>query len=111
MDVYLTLGLERNRIEVSNAKFDMQGSHLDASGAIEDLVAPKGAFRFTAHVAANQAAQLLKTRLVRRGMVELTGTASYKSSSDYAVQASVKAHDLDVEQDGIRVSGVRASST
>ncbi len=111
MDVYLTLGLEKNRIEVSNAKIDMQGSHLEASGAIEDLAAPKGAFRFTAHVVANQAAQLLKTRLVRSGTAELTGTATYNSATDYAVQASVKARDLDVEQDGIRITGVRATST
>jgi translocation and assembly module TamB len=110
MDVYLTVGLEKNRIEISNAKFDMKDSHLEASGVIEDLAAPKGTFRFTAHVAVNQAAQLLKTRFARRGMVELTGSAKYNNSSNYAVEASMKARDLDVEQDGIRVSGVRATS-
>ena len=111
MDVYLTLGIGKNRIEVSNAKFDMQESHIEASGTIEDLAAPKGVFNFTAHVTANQAAQLLKTRMVRRGTADLAGTATYNNSSDYTVQASVKARDLDVEQDGIRVSSVRATST
>src|SRR5260370_22923810 len=90
MDVYLTLGLEKNRIEISNAKFDMQGSHLEASGAIEDLAAPKGVFRFTAHTLVNQAARLLKIHQVRRGTVDLAGTATYTSSSDYAVQAAMK---------------------
>ena len=111
MDVFLTLGLEKNRIEISNAKVDMQGSHLEASGAIEDLAAPKGAFHFTAHAVANQAARWLKTGIVRRGTVDLAGTATYNSSSDYAVQAAVRARDLEVEQDGIRVSAVHSTST
>src|SRR5207248_4495284 len=32
-------------------------------------------------------------------------------SSDYVVQAAVKTRDLEVEQDGIRVSGIHATST
>ena len=110
MDVYLTLGLEKNRIDVSSAKVDMQESHLEASGAVEDFAAPKGAFRFTARIAVDQAARLLKIRAARRGSVELSGSAHYSGESDYSVSGDMQAKGLDIAQDGIHVSGVRVAS-
>jgi len=110
-DVYLMVGLEKNRIEISSAKFDTKDSHLEAAGAIENLTAPTGAFRFTALVAVKQAAAWLNIRGARGGMLDLSGSANYSSGLDYAVHASVKARDLDVEQDGVRITGVRATTT
>jgi translocation and assembly module TamB len=110
-NVYLTLGLEKNRIDVSQAKIDMQGSYLEASGAIENLESPKGAFRFTAHLAVEQAARLLKIRALRQGTVDLSGSANYTGDSDYSVAASVDARGLDVKEGGIHVAGVRATSS
>ncbi len=109
-DVYLTLGIEKNRIEISSAKLDMQKSHLEASGAIEDLAAPKAAFRFTARVAVDQAASLLKIRAARRGTVVLSGSANYGGASEYTVSGRMQASGLDLAQDGIRVSGARATA-
>ena len=109
-DVYLVLGLEKNRIEFSSAKFDLRRSHLEATGAIENLSSPKGAFQFTAHLAVEQAAPLFRIRGPKRGTIELAGSFHYNNASDYTVVSSVRARDLDVQQDGIRVSDVRATS-
>jgi translocation and assembly module TamB len=110
-DVYLVLGLEKNRIEVSSAKFDLQRSQVEATGVIEDLSSPKAAFQFTGHLAADQAAPILRIRGVTRGMIELAGGSfHYNSATDYTIASSVRARDLDVLQDGIRFSGVRATS-
>jgi len=109
-DVYLVLSLEKNRIEFSNAKFDMRGSHLEATGAIEDLSSPKAVFQFTARVAVDQAGPLFRIRAAKRGTIELAGSFNYDSASDYTIASSVRARDLDVQHDGIRVSGVRATS-
>jgi translocation and assembly module TamB len=111
MDVYLTLGLEKSRIDVTKAKFDMRRSYLEASGAIADLAAPKGAFRFTAHVAVDLAAQLLRIPMARQGTMDLAGSANYNSASDYTVLASVNGRNLELRQDGIEVSGVHLMST
>ncbi len=109
-NVYLTLGLEKNRIDVTQAKIDMQDSYLEASGAIEDLTSPKGAFRFTAHVAVEQAARLLKIKALRQGTVELAGSANYVSDSDYSVAASADARGIEVRQGELHLAAIRATS-
>ena len=111
MNVFLVLGLEKNRIEISNAKFDVGRSNLEASGAIEGLTSSsKGVFRFTAHVAVDQAGKLLKIGMARQGTLEITGSANYNSASDFTVLAGVSGRGLDVLQDGIHFSGARLTS-
>jgi len=110
-DAFMTLALEKNRIEVSKLKLDMRRSRVEASGSVENLAAPVFGFRFNAHVAADQGAGWLRIPGVRRGLVDLDGSVRYVRSTDYEVTATVHARGLDVASDGIHVSDIRSTST
>src|SRR5262249_19757285 len=89
-NIYLTLGLEKNRIQISQAKIDLQQAYLEAAGTIEDLASPKAKFQFKAHAAVNHVARLLKIPLVRQGIADMSGSAEY-SASGYSVVAKLHA--------------------
>lgn len=112
--VYLTLGLEKNRIEISKAKIDMRRSYLEASGSIENLAAPKALFRFQARAAVDQIAPLLKIGAAKlaatQGTIDLAGTATFSGAADYLVNAGAIVRGLEVRQDLIRIAGIRATS-
>src|SRR6185369_17201303 len=110
MNVDLILGLEKNRIEISNAKIDLPRSHVEANGSIEDLSSPKAAFRFTARVAAAEAGYVLDIPAARQGTIGLAGTFKYNSSSDYTIVAGATLRGIEIEEDGIHFSGVRGTT-
>src|SRR5262249_31229079 len=109
MKVDVFVSMEKNRIEISNAKFDLRRSHVEAAGAIEDLSAPKGTFRFTARVAAAEAGEVLRIPAARQGTIDLAGSFNYNSPSDYTIAAGATIRGLEVLESGIHISGIRGT--
>src|SRR6185436_2893736 len=109
MNLDLILALEKNRVEISSAKIDLRRSHIEASGAIEDLAHPKGKFRFTARVSAAEAGEILRIPAARQGTIDLAGSFNYNSGSDYTIAASANIRGLEVLEDGIHITGIRGT--
>ncbi len=109
MNVAVFVSLEKNRVEISNAKFDLRRSHVEAAGAIENLSSPKGVFRFTARVAAAEAGEVLRIPAARQGTIDLAGSFNYNSPSDYTIAAAATIRGLEVLESGIHISGIRGT--
>jgi translocation and assembly module TamB len=109
-DANLIVGLEKNRISIESAKFDLRGTHVEASGAIENLAEPRAVFQFTTRGAVDEFAHLFRIPEARGGILDLAGSVNYHNSSDYLVTAQANVRGLQVTQGAVRLPIARATS-
>lgn len=103
-----SLTIERDRIAVNSARLTSGASNVTLAGAIENLAAPHGEFKFDASVSVQEATPILLIPELRRGTVELRGNASWRGGSDFFVASTLHGTGLAYRDPSIRLEGFRA---
>ena len=103
-----SLTIAANRIDVNSAKVTSGASHVALTGAIEDLASPHGECKFDAGVSVQEATPVLRVPELRRGTVELRGSATWRGASDFFVAATLHGTGLAYRDPSIRLEGFRA---
>ncbi len=108
LSVQMQVTLERNRIGISSARWATGNSHVEFSGAVEDLASPRGSFRYDASAAVPDVARIFHVRNLERGTVQLAGDATWAGSSNYAITGKLRASGVGFQQDPVRFRNFRA---
>jgi translocation and assembly module TamB len=116
LDVAMAVTFEKNRIGVASAKIATGDSHVEFSGAVEDLAAPHGFFQYDARASLADVARILRVKELERGAVEVAGNAVWAGSSGYSATGRLHAYGVDyrdayVRLQGFRVDGALAAGT
>jgi translocation and assembly module TamB len=116
LDVAMAVTFEKNRIGVTSAKVATGDFRMEFSGAVEDLVSPRGSFRYDVRASLADVAPLLRVKELERGTVEVTGNAVWAGSSNYSANGRLHAYGVDyrdayVSLEGFRVDGALAAGT
>jgi translocation and assembly module TamB len=100
--------VEANRIGVNSARVATGASTVTLSGAIENLAAPHGEFKFDASVSVQEATPILLIPELRRGTVQLRGNATWRGGSDFFVASTLHGTGLAYRDPSVRLEGFRA---
>jgi translocation and assembly module TamB len=111
LSVQMQVTLERNRIGVSSARWATGNSHVEFSGAVEDLSSPHASFRYAASASVPDVARIFRLRNLQRGTVQLEGSATWAGSSNYAVTGKLRASAVDLRQDPLRFRNFRVEGS
>jgi translocation and assembly module TamB len=116
LDVAMAVTFEKNRIGVTSAKIATGDSHIDFSGAVEDLVSPRGSFRYNLLASLADASRILRVKELERGTVEVAGNAVWSGSSSYSATGRLHAYGVEyrdsyVHLQGFHVDGALAAGT
>ena len=104
-DVALAVTFEKNRIGVTSAKVATGDSHIDFSGAVEDLVSPHGAFRYNLRASLADVNRILRVPELRRGTAEVAGNAVWAGSSNYSATGRLHAFGVEYRDSFVRLQG------
>jgi translocation and assembly module TamB len=107
LEVAMAVTFERNRIGIASAKVAAGDSHIDFSGAVEDLASPRGSFQFNARASLPDVARILRVKELESGTVEVTGTAIWAGSSNYSATGRLHAYGVDYRDAYVRLQGFR----
>ncbi|MGA2268036.1 MAG: translocation/assembly module TamB domain-containing protein [Bryobacteraceae bacterium] len=107
LDVAMAVTFERNRIGLTSAKVATGDSHIDFSGAVEDLLSPHGSFQYDARASLADVARILRVSELQRGIVDVTGNALWAGSSDYSATGRLRAYGVDYRDSYVRLQGFR----
>jgi translocation and assembly module TamB len=110
LDVALAVTFEKNRIGVTSAKLATGDSHIDFSGAVEDLVSPHGSFRYDLRASLADVNRILRVPELRSGMAEVTGNAVWAGSSNYSASGRVHASGVEYRDSFVRLQGFRVDA-
>lgn len=99
---------ERNRIGIHSARLATGESRVQLDGAIEDLAAPHGRFRYDARVNAAELGRDLQIKLLDRGMVEAAGTGEWAGGPHLSVTGKWHAYNLDYRGAYVQLRAFRA---
>ena len=88
LDVSLTLGLEKNRVQIESARVATAQSQAEFSGAIDSLVDLSGSFQFKARVALAELGRIIVWHTQLEGPVTLAGNLRFHGTSDYLATGS-----------------------
>jgi translocation and assembly module TamB len=91
LDVAMAVTFEKNRIGVTSAKIATGDSHIDFSGAVEDLVSPRGSFRYNLSASLADVNRILRVPELRRGTAEVAGNAVWAGSSNFSATGRLHA--------------------
>ncbi|HUI55431.1 MAG TPA: translocation/assembly module TamB domain-containing protein [Bryobacteraceae bacterium] len=105
--ITMAVTLERDRIDVTSARLTVGGSKVDLSGAVENLAAPRGSFRYDASVSVVEAARILRLPPLRRGTVQLQGKASLDVTSGFSAAGALNGYQLEYRDATVRLQDVR----
>lgn len=111
LTVQMQVTLERNRIGVSSARWATGSSHIEFSGAVEDLVSPRATLRYEASASVPDIARIFRLRNLERGTVQLGGDATWAGSSNYAISGKLHASAVEFRQDPVRFRNFRAEGS
>ncbi len=107
----LAVTVERNRIDIDSARLTTGQTEIQASGAIEDLLAPHGSFRY--HVRADQSdvGRFLSTHLLESGVAEVDGSAVWQGGSNFHLTGDLHAYRLTYIHPNVELRNFRADGT
>lgn len=99
---------EKNRISVASARLATGATTIQLAGAIEDLSDPHGSFRFDAHGDTADAARILRTQLLDRGVVDVAGNIDWEGGSRFQLHGKMRASEIQYRGAYIQLRGFRA---
>ncbi len=102
--VTMALALERDRIGITSARWVTGDSQVEFSGALEDLVSPRGSFQYRATAAARDVSRIFGVPGLDRGTVQIDGNALWP----FAATGTLHAFGVDFRQNGVRLQNARA---
>ncbi|MGA2725564.1 MAG: translocation/assembly module TamB domain-containing protein [Bryobacteraceae bacterium] len=105
LDVAMAVTFEGNRIGVTSAKVATGDSHIDFSGAVDDLVSPRGSFRYDVRASLADVARIFRVEELRRGTAEVAGNAVWAGSSNYSANGRLHAYGVEYRDSFVRLDG------
>ncbi|HJT89766.1 MAG TPA: hypothetical protein VJ732_17975, partial [Bryobacteraceae bacterium] len=93
--VRLAAVVERDRITISSGRLATGDSHIDFSGALENLVSPRASLRYDLRASGSDAARLLRLRGLAGGAIQAAGTAAWAAPGGYSATGNVHAFGLE----------------
>jgi len=107
LNVALAVTFEKNRIGITSAKVATGDSHIDFSGAIEDLVSPRGSFRYDLRASLADVNRILRVPELRSGTADVAGNAVWAGSSNYSATGRLHAYGVEYRDSFVRLQGFR----
>jgi translocation and assembly module TamB len=111
VNVSTSLVLDKNRLQVSNAKLETPESRIELSGRVENFTTPVATLQYDARLSVAEAGRVLHLRSRQSGTVQLGGNARYASATDYSVTGNLHATNLEIRQGTTHLRNVRADSS
>jgi translocation and assembly module TamB len=105
LDVAMAVTFEKDRIGITSAKIATGDSRMDFSGAVEDLVSPRGSFRYDLRASLADVARIFRVEELRRGTAEVTGNAVWAGTSNYSATGRLHAYGVDYRDSFVRLQG------
>ncbi len=103
--------LERDRVDITAARFSLGESSVDVKGSVVDFAAPRANLDYAAHIFLKDVPPPFRIASIpNRGAIVLGGQASLSGASRFAVSGRLKASGLEFEERGIRVHGIAVTS-
>ena len=108
MDLETDVRLLKDRIEIADARLRTERSRVDASGALTNILQPRGEFNIRASISLAEFGEPLRLPVERRGEAAFDGQLRFALAPkfDYSIQGRLDARDLAVRNAGVRVSGI-----
>jgi translocation and assembly module TamB len=110
LDVALAVTFEKNRIGLTSARIATGDSRIDFSGAVEDLVSPRGSFRYDLRASLADVNRILRVPELRRGTAEIAGNAVWAGSSSYSASGRVHAYGVEYRDSFVRLQDFRVDA-
>jgi len=110
MAVNISLIVERNKLTVSSARLETARSYAELSGSIDSFSSPEYRLQYTARVSLEELVHTLRFRARPEGILQVTGTASFRDFGHYLIAGKLAGDSLSFGQGKVQVSGVRAES-
>src|SRR5581483_2239001 len=95
LKVTASIAAEHDRVEIAGADIASGGASVHLTGAIEDLRAPHGEFRYKADAAVSEIASILEIKLLERGGVQSQGTLTWKGGADFTATGDLHASGVE----------------
>lgn len=110
-DVDARLTVEKDRLEIAQARLGLKESWLEASGQVESFASPRLTLNYRARLDMRDVAPELGVRqILGRGEVEAEGAAAYSRESGYVATARLKGAGLALEERGVRIRNIGLTS-
>ena len=106
--VDMAVVVERNRIEVGAAKLTTGRSQVEFSGTLDDLEHPRAVVRYSANVAVDDAARILKLKQLRGGSLETSGEARWPGGNQISASGRFRAEHVDYRDTSVQLRNLRA---
>jgi translocation and assembly module TamB len=112
MDLDADVRLLKDRIEIPDARLRTERSKVDASGALTNILQPRGEFNVRASVSLAELGKPLRLPIEHRGEASFDGKVRFAGAPkfDYAIQGRFDGRDLAVRNGGVQISGIRVRS-
>jgi translocation and assembly module TamB len=110
ISVKLAMAIEKNRLQILDAKVTTAGSHVDFSGLVDGFIAPVITAKFDGDVSLRELNSILKLKPTQTGDVRLSGNARYTGAKDYLVSGNLSTKNFGFSQNGLKLANVRADS-
>jgi translocation and assembly module TamB len=101
-----SLSFEKNRIGIAAAHLSTNGVDIQLSGALQDLTAPRLAVKYVVHATMASVVRILRTQLMDRGDMIVTGNAQL-SGSDFSSTGNLHAYNLNYKTGDVRLQNLR----
>lgn len=102
--------IRRDKVEISSLRWLSGKSQFEASGEIVDFATPRLEARYTASLELSRVGIILGRRELRDGIVDLTGSARYRSSEDFFSSGKLSLRSGSYVDPGLRLNDVSATS-
>jgi translocation and assembly module TamB len=108
--VTTTVAMEKNRLIVEKSSISSGYSELHLNGKLENFNTPVITAEYGVKISLGEAGSFLALRSRQSGWLEATGSASFKSAGDYAIQAVAKVYNFDYRGGGVSLRNIRAQA-
>ena len=106
--VELAVTLEKNRIGLDSAKLSTGGTHVELSGAVEDLSAPHAKLRYDARVSLADVGRIFRVDELNRGAAQVGGEAVWTPSGGVSLSGNLHATGVEFRDPSLHLADFRA---
>ncbi len=105
-----SLAIEKNRLVLEQSKITSGDTQLAVNGRIENFSAPVFTAEYKAKLSIAQTGGILRLKSHQSGWIEATGSASYKSAADFAINGLVNAYNVDYRDGAVSLRNLHAQA-
>ena len=110
LDIAMAVTFEKNRIGIASAKVATADTRIEFSGAVEDLVSPRGSFRYNLRASLADVNRIFRVPELKHGTAEVAGNAVWAGSSNYSTSGRLHAYGVEYRDSFVRLQGFRVDA-